>query len=255
MGTETYLVDSRESENGSTMKAAVKKVLPETIKSRLRKTPKQSPRDFYDEVSKIGSDSPNEWIRKSSTINGWLFEGEHEFLWELASRDDKGDIAEIGTWMGKSACILAGACETSAPDTHLFCIDPFDMSGTEEQVDYHKTLVSEDGTFYQFVANAKRCGFMDRVIPVAAMSYQAIPAIPSGLRMAFIDGAHDYERCKADVDLMLPKLAVGGVIAIHDARNPVWKELADYVDNELMKDPSLREVGTVNSIVAFEKVS
>src|SRR5437868_4102301 len=125
---------------------------------------------FYDAVSRTGADAANPWIRKSAEIGGWLFAGEPEFLWELATRSASGDILEIGTWMGKSACILAGACQTQAPGTRVVCVDTFHMDGTPDQEAYHHKLVEGTGTFYQFVANASRLGFGETVVPIAAFS-------------------------------------------------------------------------------------
>ncbi len=221
----------------------------------MRKRALKKARNQYVAVSSIGADSDNGWIRKSASIGGWLFEGEHEFLWGLAGRSKTGDIVEIGSWMGKSSCILAGACIETAPGTRLICVDPFDMSGTDEQADYHRSLVADGGTFYQFMRNAREQGFIDHVVPIAARSDQAGALIPDGLRMAFVDGTHDYEGVRADVELLLPKLAIGGVLALHDARNPVWKQIGRYVDDELAGDPRLSVIGTVNTIVAFEKVA
>lgn len=221
----------------------------------MRKRALRKARDQYIAVSSIGADSDNEWIRKSASIGGWLFEGEHEFLWDLACRSSEGDIAEIGSWMGKSTCILAGACAEAAPGTKVLCVDPFDMSGTDEQEEYHRSLVDEEGTFYLFTRNARELGFANFVIPIAARSGVAIPLLPRDLRMAFVDGTHDYEGVRADVELLLPKLASGGVLALHDALNPVWKEIGRFVDEELTSDPRVSYLETVNTIVAFEKVA
>lgn len=219
----------------------------------MRKRALRKARDQYDAVSSIGADSDNVWIRRSASIGGWLFEGEHEFLWELACRSSQGHIAEVGSWMGKSACILAGACAETAPGTKVLCIDPFDMSGTHEQEDYHRSLVDEEGTFYRFKANSEDLGFASHVVPIAARSEVAVPLLPDGLRMAFVDGTHDYDGVRTDVDLLIPKLAPGGILALHDARNPVWKEIGRFVDEELSADPRVSYLATTNTIVAFEK--
>lgn len=238
----------------SRSKAKLLKTRRKTV-NKMRRAFMGQERFAYRFVSQLGSDSDNEWIRKSASIGGWLFQGEHEFLWELATRSKKGDVLEIGTWMGKSACILAGACLTHAPGTRVICVDPHDMTGPDDQTGYHRRLVgNHDGTFYRFIANAKRLGFRGWVVPIATLAEDAAPLIPKGLRMAFVDGAHDYEGVKKDVTMVIPKLVAGGILALHDARNWRWPDIGRYVDEELARDPRLEEIGTVETIVAFRKV-
>ena len=103
------------------------------------------------------------------------------------------------------------------------------MSGTPDQEAYHRRLVKEQGTFYQFVHNAERLGFSEWVIPIGSVAGRSVPFLPDGLRMAFVDGAHDYEGVKADTFLALEKLAIGGVLALHDARSEVWVDVGRFV--------------------------
>jgi len=207
----------------------------------------------YHRITALGADSPNPWIRKSAGIGGWLFEGEHEFLWELATSHSEGHVLEIGTWMGKSACIFSGACEQHAPQTRVFCIDPFTMLGSEPQMSYHRRLLGRRavGTFYQFQSNARRLEFEKWVVPITTTSELAIPPLPASFRMAFVDGGHSYEEARRDVELVLPKLLVGGTVALHDENR--YEGVAELV-RELKSDPRLRFLRQVNSIAAFEKL-
>ncbi len=210
-------------------------------------------RAHYEVASMLGGESPNPWIRKSAEIKGWLFPGDHEFLWELATRRLTGDILEIGTWMGKSACILAGACAETAPATKVVCVDTFLMTGTPDQEKYHRRLAPmASGTFYDFLENANRLGFIDYVVPIAATSTRALPLLHGPFRMAFVDGGHDRENCQRDVELCLRLLAPGGVLAIHDVGGGVWIELEEYVCEVLMRSSSLKHIATRGVIAAFE---
>lgn len=225
------------------------------LRRQLFGPPLDTAQAAYKEVARFGADSPNPWIRKSATIGGWLFAGEHEFLWELACRQTHGDVIEIGTWMGKSACILAGACKDHAPGTQVVCVDTFCMTGTPEQEAYHKRLVAAGGTFYQFLNNAQTHNFIDAVVPVAALSSRALAVVRGPFRMAFVDGAHDRENCSRDVELCLPLLTQGGVIAVHDTTGGHWPGVEQYVQEVMMLNPNLRCLGTRGSITAFEKVA
>lgn len=213
------------------------------------------PKAMYRHVSRLGAHHANPWIRKSAEIDGWLFEGEHEFLWELATRSREGHIIEIGSWMGKSTCILAGACIDHAPGTRVLCIDTFQMDGTESQRVYHSQLVRrEPGTFYHFLANAKRLEFRQAIIPLAARSDEVASLLLGGFRMAFIDGTHDYAGVKSDVEHYIPLLRQGGILALHDTDGLAYPDLRAYAEHELGNDARLRFLGKRGSISAFEKV-
>ena len=229
------------------MRNRLKTITPNWIK-RLAGTDRLG----YRRISALGADSPNEWIRKSADIDGWLFEGEHELLWELATASTEGHVLEIGTWMGKSACIFAGACLAVAPQTRVFCVDPFTMMGSASQEEYHRRLLGKSaGTFYQFQRNASRLGFLSQVVPLATTSDRALPHLPDGLRLVFVDARHDYEGVKTDVELALPKLRPGGVLALHDVT--IYEDVGRYVESELKLSPALRFMKQVNSIAAFVK--
>lgn len=209
----------------------------------------------YRSVSRLGADSLNPWIRKSASIGGWLFEGEHEFLWELASESGSGNILEIGTWLGKSACILAGACREVAPRTRLVCIDPFDLSGASGQADaQQRVLPGSKETLTRFAANAHRLGFGQWVNPIVALSQDALPLLkPESFRMIFIDGTHDFDHLSRDVALSVPLLSSGGVLAMHDMAGTTWPGLVDFEDYLSENYRNLRKIEQRNTILAFRK--
>ena len=208
----------------------------------------------YKHKSRIGEQSTNLWIRRSAEIDGWIFEGEHEYLWKLATGSAEGDILEIGTWMGKSTCILAGACIERAPNTKVLCIDPFDLSGAGGQAEYHKRLLpGKTDTLQVFLSNARKLGFRDWVMPIVARSEVALPLLTMQARLVFIDGNHDLRSIQRDVQLSLPLIAEGGVLAIHDV-SPSWPDVERYAKT-LSGNRILREMEIVNSLAAFEKVA
>lgn len=208
----------------------------------------------YINASRVGGDSANAWIRKSSTIGGWIDLAELEFLWELATEQNEGNILEIGTWLGKSACIFAGACIENAPKTRVICIDPFTLQGTKEQISYHAQILGKTGsTFEQFSENATRLEFRKFVIPVPSFSFDSLPYIGSKLRLAFIDGAHDFENAKKDADLVIPMLQKGGVIAFHDVHETGFPDLVRLINEYIHNHPDLKFYKTVSSIAAFRK--
>jgi|GEM_PF-2291838 len=224
-----------------------------TIRNRLGSV-EDPRRELYLKGSLLGKDSENPWIRKSATIEGWLYEGEPELLWEMATQSREGQILEIGSWMGKSACILAGACREFAPETRLFCVDPFSMSGTARDLVFYREIFSREmtSTFEKFCANAERLEFRDFVIPVATLSGQALPFFKTTLRLAFIDGAHDYLNAKRDAELVLPLIQKGGFIAFHDVHSEAYPDLQQLM-TELGERADLKFYKSAGTMVAFQK--
>ena len=52
----------------------------------------------------------------------------------------------------------------------------------------------------------------------------------------YIDGRHDYESIKLDLELYLPKLKNGGIIGGHDYNKKNWPEVCRAV-NEVIGEP------------------
>lgn len=215
-----------------------------------------SERAAFRAKSRLGAESPNAWIRRSAEVPGAIFEGEHELLWELATRPGEGDVLEIGTFMGKSTCILAGACIERGDGSVVVTVDPFDMAGTEDQRAYHERLFPKSqGTFYEFVGAARRLGFYDHVIPLATFSANALRRGGWSFRLAFLDARHDYDAIEEDVGLSLPYLRVGGVLLFHDAAGGFWPGVERFVDERMRTDPRFRLLAEQSTMVAFERVA
>lgn len=228
------------------------------LKSRILKRLKES--DGYSaEIERyhkffkpLGANSSNEWIRKSTEIFGWLFPGEHELLWSLGVDSPQGQILEVGTWMGKSACILAGSCKHRGDGSKVFCVDPFDQRGTDWQREFHKRLTGATAsTFDQFIANACRLGFYDEVIPIAKPSEDVLGLIAQPLRLVFLDGWHDYDHVKLEFSLVSPQIVKGGFLALHDSTDdfPGVRRFA----GELTSSKEFEPIPGAGSISVFRK--
>jgi len=179
---------------------------------------------IFDEITHIGADSDNIWIRKSSKIPGWLLRGEHEFLWEAGlSAPRGGTFVEIGSLYGKSSCILAGSLIARDRGERMFCIDPFNEAGFQAKLPV-KLAPDMPWSFRCFIESAKSEGFLGHIIPVATYSTIAVPYIPGPFSLAFIDARHDEEGAYEDFTLVAPKMLPEGLILFHD----VVQESPDY---------------------------
>ena len=134
-----------------------------------------------------------------ASVPGWLTDEEAEALYDLARAcTGKGVIVEIGSWKGKSTICLASGSR-AGNGVRVYAIDP------------HASY-----RFGEFKANVERAGVADLVTPIASRSQEKAASFHEPIELLFVDGAHEYELVKADLELWLPKLVEGGTLAMHD---------------------------------------
>jgi len=145
-------------------------------------------------------------------ISGMLHPGQERLLSELAYQAPELDILEVGALRGRSTASLAFGCEGTRK--RVYSIDTF--RGT-----HAKTDVQGDQFFLgEFLKNMDVCGLTDYVTPLVGFSSEYWGVWDRPLGLLFIDGGHDYETVRGDVDAFLPWLQPGCVLAMHD----VWQE-------------------------------
>jgi MMP 1-O-methyltransferase len=152
---------------------------------------------------------------------GFLDDEEGLRLYDLAREHAHiGPIVEIGSYCGKSSVYLgAGAREAGGK---LVCIDHH-RGSEEQQVGeeyYDPDLYDERSGMIDtlgFLRDAvHRAGLEETAILMVTSSTKAAELCRSSLGMVFIDGGHSLETVTADYEAWAPKLAPGGILAIHD---------------------------------------
>jgi predicted O-methyltransferase YrrM len=138
-------------------------------------------------------------------------------------------MIEIGSYMGESTQMFA----TSNIFSEIKCIDPF--HGDEEFnsiMNYTWEQVKS-----QFHINTNR---FNSVKLYEGMSYDLVDKFEDNkFDFIYIDGEHTYEAVKRDIQLYLPKLRKGGIIAGHDysvgSDDLPWPGVNRAVNEELGK--------------------
>lgn len=136
-------------------------------------------------------------------IPGWLTTEEGEALAGLAK--DRFAL-EIGSYCGRSTVWIARSA------LHVDAVDTFDGRAIDADGEGLKTLAD-------FTFNMERYGVGSRVTAHKGTSEDVVPKLAKRIQFAFIDGAHDYESVRKDIDLCLGVMDVGGIIAFHDYNN------------------------------------
>lgn len=109
---------------------------------------------------------------------------------------------EIGTAQGASAVRIARALASGG---RLFCVDPYSATNPNARI---------------CLRELRRAGVVDRVTFLRGTSVQMAGRLPRACDFFFVDGDHSYEGLKADWEIVLEHLAVGGVVCFHDTSVP-----------------------------------
>ena len=137
----------------------------------------------------------------------------------MAASTGLGPLLEVGTYCGKSALYLGDAARNGGQV--LFSVDHH--RGSEENQEgwehHDPDVVDANGRMdtlpfaRQALAAAK---LEEHVVLVVGASTSVARVWGAPLSLLFIDGGHGAEVAWADYDAWTPKLAPGGILAIHD---------------------------------------
>ncbi len=138
----------------------------------------------------------------------------------MAASSGLGPLLEVGTYCGKSALYLGAAARRAGAT--LFSVDHH--RGSEENQagwEHHETdLVDSRTGRMDTLPWARRtvedAGLEDAVVLVVGASTTVAAAWTTPLALLFIDGGHGADVAWADYRAWTPKIAVGGLLAIHD---------------------------------------
>jgi MMP 1-O-methyltransferase len=166
-------------------------------------------------------------LARARTIQGFMPDDEGLALYRAgarAVRTGQGPLLEIGTYCGKSAVYLGAAVAEAAPGvaTVLFSVDHH--RGSEENQagwEHHDpSLVDPRSGRMDTLPRARwtieHAGLEGQVVLVVGLSPVIAANWSTPLALLFIDGGHGAEVAWADYQGWAPKVAPGGLLAIHD---------------------------------------
>jgi MMP 1-O-methyltransferase len=164
-------------------------------------------------------------LQDLSTVDGWLFDDEPQWLYEQACAAD-GIIIEIGNYCGKSTICLAQGSKDGYGHP-VYSIDP-----------------SRRATYDVLRKNLQRLNVDDKVNLIINKSENATYMFAEmEAAFIFIDGAHDYVNCARDIDMYLPFLNCMGTVAIHDCNSVFPGVMLAYKDRILSVPDAWKKTG------------
>ena len=154
-------------------------------------------------------------VDANSDLKHRIFPRSFERLTTLKDREDLVGV-EIGVCGGEHALSLLETLNINK----LYLIDPYEMYETYvlgEGKNYGDTQLPLSQTFIEAKKILKP--FEDKITWIKKMSGDALNDIKDSLDFVYVDGNHDYEFVKNDIQNYYPYLKKGGVIGGHDFYN------------------------------------
>jgi predicted O-methyltransferase YrrM len=159
------------------------------VKRRIRELWKSRRIPFYERISQIPTHMTME---------------EREFLYKSARDLASGSvIAEIGSYLGASACFLASGGWGRV--SRVYCIDTWENDAMSE---------GPRKTFDDFLENISM--FKNVMVPLKGKSIEVVKLLGGPVDLLFLDGDHSYEAVVTDLKTYLPKVKAGGLLILHD---------------------------------------
>jgi len=126
-------------------------------------------------------------------------------------------VVEIGSFVGASAVLLAGARKLRGSGV-VHCIDPFDASGDEFSAPFYRSAAARlpRGLRAEFDDNIRRAGVGDWVRVHCARSVDVAAGWSQPVDLLFIDGDQTHAAVVDEYRSWEPHLKIGGIVAVHN---------------------------------------
>lgn len=147
------------------------------------------------------------------SVPGWAaFTGLYENIVREMPAGQPHHFVEVGSWLGRSAVFMAVEIKNSGKDIRFDCIDPWDDGGPDLR---HKVAKMDIPIYEQFIQNVSPV--REFIKPIRLPSLEGAKLYEDGtLDFVMIDGSHQYDDVKADIEAWFPKVRPGGVLSGDD---------------------------------------
>jgi predicted O-methyltransferase YrrM len=175
-------------------------------------------------------------LEQMSLVDGFSTPEQLHLLHDLvAGLPDGSTIVEAGVWQGRTAIAMALACRGTRKK--VFAVDPWhDYSEFGQGVNEWlkgQGLGSLEEAYQAFLRNRRRFRVEPWLEVIRAPSVEAAKSWSHGpVAMVFIDGSHEPEYVRADIEAWMPRLLPDGVICGDDLPLPgVAQAIGQYIQD------------------------
>jgi hypothetical protein len=159
-------------------------------------------------------------------VPGWLQPDEAaEIARRTLALPDDPTIVEVGTFMGRSSVVLAGA-RNLAGSGSVHCVDPFDASGDAFSVPHYQRILETSGSGSveeTFLSYVRKAGVADRITVQRGTAKQVAASWHRPVDLLLLDGDQSPAGALEAFLCWLPFVKVGGMVII---RNSADREYA-----------------------------
>jgi predicted O-methyltransferase YrrM len=183
-------------------------------------------------------------------VPGWLSEDQARRLYECAAAvPSGGTIVELGSFRGRSTIVLAAGAEAGVS---VFAVDPY-AGNDRGPREWTGREVEAEQDLAAFRSNVDRAGVGQAVVQVRAESSAALAQVAAPVDLLYIDAAHRYRPCRADLVQWGARVAPGGAMLVHDAFSSVGVTLA--LLRSLTLDAHFAFIGRTRSLAEYRRAS
>jgi len=177
---------------------------------------------------------------------------EHVALFTLSGLA-KGNIIEIGCYLGYSSILMASAF--GKLERKLYAIDLFNREkgwkggGTD-------TWIYRDFSQREFAEKVvAESGLQDSIEILQGPSGEVVNQLTdvSDVGMIFIDGDHSHDGCMADLLSYAPLISAGGILVMDDYAGRNHPGVKSAVDEYLTKHPEFQTMFLIGQMLVLKK--
>jgi hypothetical protein len=178
------------------------------------------------------ADWVDSYLAASSDIPGWFAEEDVRLFSIIdtlqAATGLDGDLLEVGGYLGRSAIALG---YMRRQGERLVVVDPWDAQVVDSENEAEQARLYPDVSFERFKANFHK--FHTQLPDMRrGISGTCLPELESSrYRFIHVDGSHEWEQVRGDVEQVARLLAPNGIVAFDDMHAPgvgsaVWPACA-----------------------------
>jgi MMP 1-O-methyltransferase len=199
------------------------------------------------------------YISLSRRIPGWTRGEEAREIAHISQSLPEGAvIAEIGSFLGGSAVLLAGARKLRRSG-RVHCIDPFDASGDAFSVPIYRAIKDSLRASLResFDNNIRRAGLNEWVEVHQGYADEVAANWAEPIDMLFMDGDQSYVAVRKVYESWSPFLKCGGIIAVHNSQSGFYHESHDghmRLVLEVIKPPQYTDIRCIGTTTFARKV-
>ena len=123
-------------------------------------------------------------------------------------------LIEIGTNIGQGAVFMAKVFKELKLNTRIVSIDPFSSAA--------KKTFNPQGSYSHYLTLTRQQDAQDLCIPVTAFSQQIHNIFKENVGVLVVDGSHQYEDVRKDLDFYCQTVKLNGYIFVDDVASKVY---------------------------------